>query len=105
MFRCDGETVTVTMTRVNASWIFPSFRRLKIPHFRRLKFPQVQKEDCTHAPAQQANAWMFRGRISIISFLSFSSSPGLPSGRSAIQPHPFQLVHFVLHVLPVVLSD
>src|ERR1039457_2868535 len=91
--------------------VFNCQRRLNIPQFppveisplRRLKFPQVQ-EDCRHAPAQQASAWMFRGGISIISFPSFRLLSGSPPGRSLPQPHPFQLVHFVLHVLPVVFS-
>ena len=56
-------------------------RRLKIPQFppvvksrfRRLKFPQARKEDCRHAPARQARAWMFRGGIGIMSFPSFRS--------------------------------
>ena len=59
-------------------------RRLNIPQFppveksplRRLKFPQAH-EDCRHAPAQQASAWMFRGRVSIISFPSFRLLAGI----------------------------
>ena len=47
---------------------------------------------------------MFRGRISIISSPSFRLLVWFTVDRSSIQPHPFQLGHFVLHMFPVVFA-
>src|SRR5579863_6897616 len=113
--KVEVERFSLTTSRPFESVVCACQRRLNIPQFSPVEnsplspienspvapveIPQVQK-DCRHAPAQQASACMFRGRISIIPFPSFRCL----IGRSLGPPHPFQLSYLAMHVLPVVLT-